>query len=236
MTDDRRDDTVPAMRLRPALLVALLVVLVELAVSAWAWGTIPAGTPVPVHWGIDGRADGFAPKEQALLGLPLLTLLLALLLVVMPRFEPRRANLARSGTAYRIVVVGIIVLLGAMHAVAIAAAADPTVDVGRWVVIGIGLLFALIGNWLGKVRSNFMFGIRTPWTLASDLSWNRTHRLAGRLWVGLGGLLVILAAAGVASNILAVVLFGGLLISLLWTFTYSYMVWAKDPGRTPWPR
>ena len=33
-------------------------------------------------------------------------------------------------------------------------------------------------------------GIRLPWTLHSADNWNRTHRLAGVLWVA-GGLLFI---------------------------------------------
>jgi uncharacterized membrane protein len=33
-------------------------------------------------------------------------------------------------------------------------------------------------------------GIRLPWTLHSEENWNRTHRLAGFLWV-LGGLYFI---------------------------------------------
>ena len=33
-------------------------------------------------------------------------------------------------------------------------------------------------------------GIRIPWTLESEENWNKTHRLAGRLWI-IGGLVSI---------------------------------------------
>lgn len=219
------------LRLRPAVAAAALVVLGEIIVSAWGWSTIPDGTLVPIHWGIDGRADGFAPKEVGLLVAPAITALLTVLLVVVPRFEPRRENLARSGRAYRTVVVGIVVLLGVLHAAAVLAAVDPTVDVARVVATGVGLLFAVIGNQLGKVRSNYMFGIRTPWTLASDRSWDRTHRFAGRLWVVVGLGLAVLAIAGVAGGALATVLLGGLLLSTVASVIYSYKTWADDPDR-----
>lgn len=226
-------DTTPTaeLRLRGAATAAALVVLAELAVSAWAWGEIPDGALVPIHWGIDGRADGFAPKEVGLLVAPAITALLTVLLVVIPRFEPRRENLARSGRAYRTVVVGIVVLLGVLHAAAVLAAVDPTVDVARVVATAVGLLFAVIGNQLGKVRSNYMFGIRTPWTLASDRSWDRTHRFAGRLWVVVGLGLAVLAIAGVAGGALATVLLGGLLLSTVASVIYSYKTWADDPDR-----
>src|SRR5919204_301408 len=48
---------------------------------------------------------------------------------------------------------------------------------------GLFLFFAVLGNVIGKVRSNFWMGVRTPWTLASPKVWERTHRLAAWLWV-----------------------------------------------------
>ena len=71
-------------------------------------------------------------------------------------------------------------------------------DIGRALIGGMFLFFALLGNVMGKVRKNFYIGIRVPWTLASDRVWNDTHRLAAWLMVGggiLGFLLVILGAA-----------------------------------------
>ncbi|MFM2105640.1 MAG: hypothetical protein RL338_672 [Chloroflexota bacterium] len=224
-------DPAPELRLRSAVIAAALVVVAEIAVSAWGWSRIPEGALVPIHWGIDGRADGFAPKEVGLLVAPAITALLAVLLAVVPRFEPRRANLARSGRAYRTVIVGIVALLGILHAAAVLAAVDPTIDVARVVATGIGLLFAVIGNQLGKVRSNFMFGIRTPWTLASDRSWDRTHRLAGRLWVAVGLALAALALAGAPGTLLFTALLGGLLLSTAVSVIYSYKTWAEDPAR-----
>jgi SdpI/YfhL protein family len=34
---------------------------------------------------------------------------------------------------------------------------------------------------MGKLRRNFWAGIRTPWTFASDVAWERTHRLVIRV-------------------------------------------------------
>lgn len=53
------------------------------------------------------------------------------------------------------------------------------ISVNRLLMFAIGVLLVVIGNWLPKIRSNFMFGVRTPWTLTSDRTWCRTHRAAG---------------------------------------------------------
>ena len=47
------------------------------------------------------------------------------------------------------------------------------------------ILFIIIGNVMGRIRPTFFVGIRTPWTLADDEVWRKTHRLAAPL--GFGG-------------------------------------------------
>ena len=51
----------------------------------------------------------------------------------------------------------------------------------------VGLLLAALGNWMGKLRRNFWVGLRTPWTLASDVVWEPQP-------------LVVLKTPGVASS------------------------------------
>ena len=91
------------------------------------------------------------------------------------------------------------------------------------------MLFVVLGNVLGKVTKNFFVGIRTPWTLASDEVWLRTHRLGGRVFV-LAGLAVVLsglAGGGVAPLLVAV--FTAAFVPIV----YSYIIYRRleDPRR-----
>lgn len=65
---------------------------------------------------------------------------------------------------------------------------------GRLMVGGLGAMLAMGGNQLGKSRSMYLIGFRTPWTLASEEVRIKTDRLAGKLMVG-GGLVMFAAAA-----------------------------------------
>ena len=216
---------------RPILLATGAVFLVMLAISAWAWGQIPDDAQIPIHWGVDGQPDGFAPKAVGLLVPPFIALGLGTILAIAPAVEPRRENLRRSAGAYRAVWLGLLALLLVLHVAAVAAATGGSVDIAGLVGLAVGGLFLLIGNVLGKVRSNFMFGIRTPWTLTSDLAWNRTHRLAGRLMVGLGLVVIGATAVGLRGSGLFSILGGGALVLVLVLFVYSYLVWRDDPAR-----
>lgn len=221
------------MNRRPMILYSGAVVGAMTVLSAWAWTQLPAGAQVPIHWGIDGRVDGYAPKELGLFMLPLVALAVAALLAVIPRFEPRRANLERSGKAYTAIWIAVVTLLGAVHVLSVALALGAVLDVSGPILIGAGLMFVVVGNYLPTVRPNYLMGIRTPWTLASDLSWVRTHRVGGRLFVVEGLVLIALGLVGVRAEILAVAIVGAVVGELIVVFVYSYRVWKADPGKRP---
>ncbi len=219
------------MNLRAFLVVAAAVVAVMLAGSVWAWPQIPDDAQVPIHWGLDGQPDGFAPKAVGLLGMPAFALVLAAVLAIVPRVEPRRDNLERSAPAYRTAITAIVVVLGVVHLAAIAAATGRDVEIGAVVPVTVGAVFVVIGNVLGKTRSTFLFGIRTPWTLTSERSWARTHRLGGRLMVALGLAVVVATILGVRGATLFAVLGAGVAALVVVLFAYSYLVWRGDPDR-----
>lgn len=219
------------MNRRPMVLVSGAVVAAMLVLAAWAWSQLPADAQVPVHWGVDGRPDGFADKTIGLFLLPGIAGLIAILLAVIPSIEPRRANLERSGKPYGATWIGVMLLLGVIHVLAVGVALGAELDVTRIVLVGTGVLFVVIGNYLPKTRPNYLLGIRTPWTLTSDLSWTRTHRVGGRLFMLEGAILAISGLLDVASGALLGLIIGGLAVIVGIMFAYSYVVWRDDPAR-----
>ena len=218
------------MNLRPLLIAVVVAVTATAGLAALAWVQVPADAQVPIHWGIDGQPNGYAPKAFGLLFTPVLTAGLGALLYLLPRFEPRARNLARSGPAYVRVSIAVLGLMVLVQLVVVSAALGRPLDTTALLSVGIGILFMVIGNVLGKVRSNFMFGVRTPWTLSSDLAWNRTHRLVGRLFVLLG---ILVIPAGIVGGgwPFFVVLMAGVVVILVVGYVYSYRVWKSDPDR-----
>jgi uncharacterized membrane protein len=220
------------MKLRPLAIVVVASVIAMLAISAWAWGRIPDGAQIPIHWGIDGQPNGYAPKWVGLLLMPALALILGGVFLTIPRFDPRREHLAASGRAWVAITGAAMLLLLAVHALVIAVALGATLDMGRVLGVGIGLLFAVIGNFLGKTRSNWFMGIRTPWTMSSERSWTKTHRLGGRLFLVLGLVSIVLGLLA-SAQVVFFVLLPGIAIAALVPIVYSYFVWRDDPERRP---
>jgi uncharacterized membrane protein len=211
--------------------VSVAVVAVMLVAGAWAWVSLPPDAQVPIHWGADGQPDGYADKTIGLFLLPAVAVGITLLFVAIPRIEPRRANLERSGKAYGAIWIGVMALLGALQLLAVAFAMGAMFDMTAIVLVGTGALFVVIGNYLPKVRPNYMVGIRTPWTLTSDLAWTRTHRLGGRLFVIEGLAFGALGVLGAPGEWLVAAIIAAVVVLLVVAFAYSYVVWKSDPAR-----
>ena len=95
---------------------------------------------------------------------------------------------------------------------------------------GVSILLIAIGNMLGKARPNWFFGIRTPWTLSSDLAWDKTHRVTGRLMV-IGGLVMLAAVVLLPVKFAFLILLIGAIGPAAFGIVYSYIVWKSDPDR-----
>src|SRR5262249_54727751 len=143
--------------------------------------------------------DGFMPRNDVLvvfLLVPGAMLLMIGLTFLLPWLSPRAFKVNRFRGTFQYLMFLVVLLFGYIHgAILYGSLKDVNLDIGKVLVAGIFLFFALIGNVLGKVRRNFWMGVRTPWTLASETVWNRTHRVAAWLWTvaGLLGFVGVLA-------------------------------------------
>lgn len=218
--------------MRPFYHASAAALLIMVATSAWGLLQVGPDATVPVHWNVNGDPDGYASALAAFAITPLIGLAVIGLLAVVPRIEPRRVNLQRSADAYRTVAIALVMLVVVVHVAVVLAAVGTPIPMGLLVGASVGLLFIVIGNVLGTVRSNFLFGVRTPWTLSSDRSWDRTHRLVGRLFVAAGLLMVPLALTGRMALVVGVMLVF-IAVILVTAVVYSYRVWRDDPDRRP---
>ncbi len=218
------------MNYRRLLIGTALLIGAMLLASAYAWWQLPAGDRIATHWNAAGVADGFMPKAPALLALPMVTSIAALVLAALPWFESRRRSLEQSSGAYVTVCLALLGVLALVHFGLVAQALNKSVDELRLSALGVAGFTIVMGNVLGKLRRNSTIGIRTPWTMASDWTWDRTHRMTGRVIVAVGLAALIFAVVAPTPIAFAVVV-GGLVLALLWSFVYSFVVWGRDPER-----
>ncbi len=209
-------------------IVSLFLVAVMFILAIAVWNTMPDS--IPVHFGLNGQPDRYGGKFEGLLTMPLTAAGVYLLFFFLPYIDPRGGRYARFAGAYAIIRTAVIALLAAVQVVIILQARGAAVDVTTVFTLLLGLLFVVLGNYMGKLRPNWFAGIRTPWTLSSEESWNKTHRLGGKLFVVLG---LLIAAASFLQK--PWVLLGGiglLLVCSVVLVVYSYAIWKTDPDAT----
>ncbi|WP_295634170.1 SdpI family protein [uncultured Intestinimonas sp.] len=211
------------MRLATWVLAAVPPVLLALC-----WGALP--DRVPVHWGLDGAVTYGARWELVVPAL--LPLLLLALLRFLPRLDPRRKSYARFQREYDGFALALTLFLLALNAVTLVESLRPgTISVGRAVLVGVGVLFAWVGNLLPRIKSNFFMGFKTPWTLSDPDVWNRTNRLGGILMFALGAALVPCGLLLPERVCLAVVL-GGTAVVVAVPSILSYIWYRQKVDRT----
>ncbi|WP_302104550.1 SdpI family protein [Polycladomyces zharkentensis] len=170
-----------------SLAVAILPLLI-------AWTLYPALPPkMAVHFGFSGQPDGYQPKSIFLISQSLLLPAIPLLTKYLPVLDPKRENYAKFRRFYEIFRLTITTFLAVMFGLILAFNLGYRIHMQMAVLLMVGLIWMVIGNFLGQVRFNYFFGIRTPWTLADEEVWRRTHRLAAPLWMIAGGLMLISA-------------------------------------------
>ncbi len=205
----------------------LILMAAMFILSAVIWPSAP--DRIPVHWDITGQVDRFGGKFEGLFLLPLMTVGIYLMLLFLPRLDPKRANYEKFAGVYRIIRTLLVVFMAGLHGVIIASVQGAGIDVSMAVMVMVGLMLAVLGNYFGKLKPTWFVGIRTPWTLTSELSWVKTHRLGGKFFVGFG---LLLALAGiVGEGWLFLVVMGMFMASIVFLLIYSYLVWKSDPDR-----
>lgn len=171
-----------------------IIILAPLAIALYYYPQLP--DRLPTHWDIYGNIDGYSGKAFAVWFFPLLNLGLYFLMVLAPKIDPRRENYKRFAGAYRLVRLFLIIFLSGLNLVTLMAGLGYSIKVDLLVKLGVSLLFLIMGNVMGKFQHNYFVGIRTPWTLANEEVWRKTHRFSAKLWVASGIACVILTVLG----------------------------------------
>jgi uncharacterized membrane protein len=218
------------MSIRIPLIVSLVLIAIMTALSVWAWPLVPASARVAIHFDASGAPNGFVGKQLGLFMGPVSMFVMTALLCVIPIIEPRSFNLAASAKFYKACWIGVILILAYAHASIVLTATQVPVDIPHTTLAGVAFLYIVIGNYMGKTRSNFFAGVRTPWTLSSDYSWEKTNRLTGRLFI-LTGATTLVACFTISTIVTVAILVVGAVTSSIIGIVASYVYWRRDPNR-----
>ncbi len=205
--------------------IPLVLIIAAVALSIAYYPRLPES--MPTHWSVSGEPNGYSSRLWGAWLIPLMMALIWLILRAIPHIDPRRANYEKFQGMYDALVMLILAFMLGIHLVVLMAATGTPIRMDRIVVPAVGVFIAVMGLLIPKVHPNWFVGIRTPWTLTSDLSWEKTHKIGGKLFVILGVLMVL--SSFIVPEVAIWILVAAAIALTVFLFAYSYQVWKDDP-------
>ncbi|KWU59187.1 SdpI family protein [Priestia megaterium] len=197
-----------------------------LTLVAWLIALPHLPATMPIHWGANGEADGFATKINAMILTVGIMVLIYFIIAFVPRIDPRKENYKYFSKTYNIVLNAVLLLFFFVNMSTILQGLGYNVPMSYIAPIMAGLVFIIIGNYLQRVRSNYFMGIRTPWTLSNETVWKKTHRLSGKIFF-IGGLLILISAF-LPDGYKSVIMWGSIVLCVAIPYLYSYLAYKKE--------
>ncbi len=205
----------------------LIIVIMVTGVLVMGAGYLLSGNmgdALATHWNAAGEADGYGSVFMALYFLPLLTMAMSAIIAVTPMLDPLKANVEKFRREYNIFIAVFAAFMFYLQGLTLAWNIGLKFSMTAMMSPGFGLLFVVTGMVLRKARRNYFIGFKTPWALANDTVWDKTHELGGQLFIASGILTTLCVFVPEASIfVLLVTAIGASLI----TTVYSYMEFRK---------
>ena len=206
-------------------IIIAIILLLTVAVTVVYYPSVP--DIIPTHWGPDGQIDGTGPKYMLFVFVGI-AVFVNLLMLFAEKIEPKQGSYDKFRKVFDILRIFITALLCGLVLLTIAFSFNPDfVNMNSIMYPVMGLMFVLLGNYMPKVKHNYTFGIKTPWTFASENVWNKTHRMAGPLWVT-GGIAMAAMTFIKNTTVAFAVMFAVILALVIIPMVYSYTEYQKE--------
>ena len=208
--------------------VNLLIGFISILMLVWivvTYNKLP--DRIPTHWGIDGKVDGYGSKNTIWLFFGIMVGI-NFLMILISKIDPKADNYKRFGRAFDIFRAAMTIFFAIILGVTlIVSQGNNNIDMGKIIPIMVGVLFIVIGNYMPKFKQNYTMGIKTPWTLANENVWNKTHRVSGQLWM-IGGIIFVILSIFAEAKMLFVLLIVLVTVLSVVPIVYSYFVYKNE--------
>jgi len=208
-------------------MIALGIVAVSFIIAINLYPDMPE--EMPSHWNAAGEVDGYLPRIWGLFLMPLIALGMLALFMALPRMTSLSMNIKSFRREYEIFVVVISGFMFYIYLLTLLWVLDLQFNMVHMIIPAFAVIFYCSGMLMPKTKRNNYIGIRTPWTLASDGVWEKTHKLGGKMFklAGLVSLVGLLFDGYFAFLFLIV----PVIIVVIYAMVYSYIEYKKERSK-----
>lgn len=210
------------MKTKTTLLINLSFLFLAFIAAGLLWNSLP--DIMASHWNVNDQVDGTMSKFWGVFILPLVLAGMMLLFFMIPQIDPLKANIEEFRPTFNLFITLTNLFMVYVYALSLAWNLGARFNMSEMIAPGIGLIFIGSGYLIMKAKRNYFIGIKTPWTLANDLVWDKTHALGGKLFILSGVAIVFSIFIGRYAFLVTMVSVFGVVI---FSFVYSYYVFTQ---------
>jgi len=208
--------------MRKLVLISWIIIIILFVTSLYFYTILP--DKITTHWNSSGVPNGTMSKEWGLFLIPLITLVIFILFILIPKIDPLRKNIEKFLIYFDSFILIFILFMFYIHMITIIWNLGIKINMNLLLIPAIGFLYIYIGILLRQVKQNWFIGIRTPWTLSNKVVWDKTHKLGSKLFI-ISGIITLIGIFFLNYTIWFVLV--PILLSAIWLVIYSYIEFRK---------
>jgi len=209
-------------------LIPLLLVLATFIIALCVYPLLPP--KIPMHWDANGNVNNYGGRGTIFI-IPILFFVMIALFFILPLMEVFGENMRKIYNYYYAFKIFFSIFFFVLFIATLLPNFGYNFNVSYVVLTMVSLLFIVIGVIMPKLKRNFIFGIRTGWTLSSDNVWNQTHKVGGILFIAMG-ILTMLSLFTLSLEATLYIFLAMILTGSIYLIFYSYYLYAKEKKRT----
>lgn len=206
-------------------IIPIILIILAFAVGIYLYPQLPER--VPSHWNAQGEVDDWSNKNFAVFFFPSITLGIHLLITFIPLIDPFRKNYLKFAKPYFWFRTLFVVFFISLYLYTLWTAFGTKLNINYFILPVMSLFFILLGIFLPRVKRNYFVGVRTPWTIHSEETWDKTHKFSGKAFISAGLISLIGLFIPKYSFLIFII---AILLAAFIPVIYSYFVFRKIGG------
>jgi uncharacterized membrane protein len=211
------------MQIKLSNLISIVIIVLSFGVALYFYPSLP--DTIVSHWGSQGEPNGQSSKAFGLFFMPILITVLTGLFLLIPKIDPLKKNIEEFRDSFDWFIVAFGAFMLYVYVLTVVWNAGYLFNMIKFMAPAFALLFYYVGVMIGRTKRNYFIGIRTPWTLANDKVWEKTHKLGGLLFK-ISALVILLVYYNTCLGLVSFVAY--LVIVSIFLIVYSYYEFTKQ--------
>ena len=206
-----------------SIILILIIIFLSFILGLAFYSQMPI--KMASHWNASGAVDGYMPKFWGLFLMPIISVVMFLLFIFIPKIDPLKQNIQDFKKYYENFILILIAFLFYLYVLTLIWNLNVRFNFILFLIPAFALIFYYAGVLISRAKRNWFIGIRTPWTLSNDVVWDKTHRLSAKLFKASA----ILSLLGIAFPKYAIwFVLVPILLASIYSVVYSYLEYQKQ--------